>query len=112
MVRIALVVAAVSALVGCGTLSNTAESPTFHGHASGKAAVVTIECDHGAPSSGLATVSGAKIKAVLKAHHVDVAAPSNPALVCSTYGRGMGGVDGFETPANVASMIRDTAKAS
>jgi hypothetical protein len=112
MVRIGLVVAAVAALVGCGTLSNTAESPAFKGHASGKAAVLTVECDGGTPASNLATVSGDKLKMLLKARRVDVAAPSDPALVCSTFGRGMGGVDGFTVPANVASMIRDTAKAS
>lgn len=112
MVRIALVVAGFSALVGCGTLSNTVESPTFHGHAAGKAAVVTVECDRGAPASNLATVSGDKMKTLLKAHQIDVATPANPALVCTTFGRGMGGFDGFEVPANVASMIRDTAKAS
>ncbi|MFO0741468.1 MAG: hypothetical protein U0270_36565 [Labilithrix sp.] len=112
MVRIGFVVAAVAALVGCGTLSNTAESPAFHGRASGKTAVVTVECDGGAPAANLTTVSGNKMKALLAAKHVDVAAPSAPALVCTTYGRGMGGVDGFDVPANVASMIRETAKAS
>src|SRR4051794_40075071 len=110
MVRIGLVVAAVAALVGCGSLSNTAESPAFHGRASGKAAVVTVECDDGAPASALTTISGDKMKALLKAHRVDVAAPSDPALVCTTYGRGMGGIEGFEVPSAVASMIRETAK--
>jgi hypothetical protein len=112
MVRIGLLVAAVAALVGCGALSNTAESPALHGHVSGKAAVLTVECDRGAPASALATVSGDKMKALLKSRRIDVAAPADPALVCTTYGRGMGGIDGFDVPASVASMIRDTAKAS
>jgi hypothetical protein len=112
MVRFSLVVAAVAALVGCGTLSNTAESPAFHGRASGKTAVLTVECDRGAPASTLTTVSSKKMKAALASRRVDVVAPADPALVCTTYGRGMGGVDGFNAPASVASMIRETAKAS
>jgi len=112
MKRIALLVAATAWLVGCGTLSNTAESPTFHGRASGKAAVVTVECDHGVPYTGAATVSADAMKTILGAKKINVAAPSDPALVCSTYGKGTGGVDGFKVPAEVASMIRETAKAS
>lgn len=111
MVRIGLVVAAVAALVGCGTLSNTAESPAFHGQTKGKAAVVTVECDRGVPAESLATVSGDKMKAQLKARHLEVSA-SDPSLLCTTYGRGTGGIDGFDVPSNVASMVRDTAKAS
>lgn len=112
MVRIGLVVAAVAALVGCGTLSNTVESPAFHGHAPGKAAVLTVECDQGAPTSALATISGDRMKALLAARRVDLVTPPSAALVCTTYGRGMGGIDGFDVPAGVASTIRDTAKAS
>ncbi|MBX3230633.1 MAG: hypothetical protein KIT84_00335 [Labilithrix sp.] len=107
-------VAAVAALVGCGALSNTAESPAFSGRASGKAAVLTVECDRGAPASSAASasVSGDKMKALLESRRIDVVAPSDPALVCTTYGRGAGGIDGFDVPASVASMIRETAKAS
>jgi hypothetical protein len=112
MKRIALLVAATAWLVGCGTLSNTAESPTFHGRASGKAAVVTVECDHGVPYTGAATASADAMKTILGAKKINVAAPSDPALVCSTYGKGTGGVDGFTVPAEVASMIRETAKVS
>lgn len=111
MVRFGVLVAAVAALVGCGTLSNSAKSPSFHGSAHA-AAVLTVECDRGAPASGVASVSGDKMKASLKAHHLDAASPADAALICSTYGRGMGGVEGFDVPANVASIVRDTAKAS
>lgn len=112
MVRIALLVASVAALVGCGSLSNTTESPALHGRVSGKTAVVTVECDGGTPASNVATKSGEKMKAVLKGHHLEIANASDPALVCTTYGRGMGGVDGFAVLAPVAAMIRETAKAS
>jgi len=112
MVRVALLVASVAALVGCGALSNTTVSPAFHGRTLGKAAVVTVECDRGGPASGLTTISGDKMKSLLEARRVDVVAPSDPALICTTFGRGMGGIDGFDVPASVASMIRETAKAS
>lgn len=112
MVRIAaLLVASVAALVGCGSLSNTAESPALKGRVT-KAAVVTIECDGGTPATNLATKSGEKMKAVLKDRHMDVIAPSDPSAVCAAYGRGMGGIEGFAVPPSVIAMIRDTAKAS
>lgn len=112
MVRIALLVASVAALVGCGTLSNTAESPAFHGHIEGRTAVLTVECDRNVPATNVSSVSGDTMKSVLKAHSLEVVAPADAALMCTTFGRGMGALEGFDVPAEVASMIKNTAKAS